>query len=422
MERLRGVLRETPVTRSASLSALAGRPVAFKPEHLQRTGSFKIRGAYNRMSRLPPGSRVAAASAGNHAQGVALAARLLGLSATVFMPENVSLPKMEATRGYGAEVRLVGASVGDSMTAAGRWADESGAVYVPPFDDPDVVAGQATVGWELARQSGSGTADGAGGPGGGNGGGAGRGQGGGAGRGQGSGKGGGTVVVPVGGGGLIAGIAAALAHWSPATRVVGVEAAGAASMRAALAAGRPVRLESTATIADGIAVPEVSRLTLDHVRAYVDEVVTVTDEDISHAMLLLLERAKWVVEPAGAAGLAAVLSGQVAGDGPVTVVLSGGNVDPLLLTRLIEHGLSASGRYLRLRILLRDHPGALAALTAALAGMGLNVLDVAHHRSGVAAAGPDEVEVLVTVETRDPAHRDETVAELRRRGFRVEPA
>jgi threonine dehydratase len=194
-------------------------------------------------------------------------------------------------------------------------------------------------------------------------------------------------------------------------------------MRAALTAGRPVRLDSVATIADGIAVREVSGLTLDHVRAYVDEVVTVSDEEISRAMLLLLERAKWLVEPAGAAGLAAVLGGRLpAGRGPVVAVLSGGNVDPLLLIRLVEHGLTAAGRYLQLRVLLRDHPGALAGLTTALAELGLNVLDVIHHRSGGTTGAPDEVEVLVTVETRDPGHRDQTVADLRDRGFRVEPS
>ena len=387
VERLKEVVRPTPVAGSETVSRLAGRPVLFKPEHLQRTGSFKIRGAYNRISGLPAGTRVVAASAGNHAQGVALAARLTGMAATIFMPANAALPKVEATRAYGAEVRLEGSGVDDCIGLARRLAEDSGHVYVPPFDDPDVMAGQATVGWELAREAPEAA----------------------------------TVVVPVGGGGLVGGTAAALAHFAPAVRVVGVEAEGAASMRAALDAGRPVTLDSVATIADGIAVRAVSRLTLDHVRAYVDDVVTVSDEEISSAMLLLLERAKWLVEPAGAAGLAAVLAGRVpAGAGPVVVVLSGGNVDPLLLTRLVEHGLTAAGRYLQLRVLLRDHPGALAGLTAALAELGLNVLDVTHHRSGGAALAPDEVEVLVTVETRDPGHRDQTVADLRDRGFRVE--
>jgi threonine dehydratase len=387
VERLGGVARATPVTTSETISRLAGRPVLFKPEHLQRTGSFKIRGAYNRIAGLPPGTRVVAASAGNHAQGVALAARLTARAATIFMPANAALPKVEATRAYGAEVRLEGDGVDDCIGLARGFGEDGGHVYVPPFDDPDVMAGRATVGWELAREAPEAA----------------------------------LAVVPVGGGGLLGGTAAALAHWAPGMRVVGVEAEGAASMRAALDAGRPVRLDSVATVADGIAVREVSRLTLDHVRAYVDDLVTVSDEEISRAMLLLLERAKWLVEPAGAAGLAAVLAGRVpAGRGPVVVVLSGGNVDPLLLIRLVEHGLAAAGRYLQLRVLLRDHPGALAALAAALADLGLNVLDVIHHRSGGPTVAPDEVEVLVTVETRDPGHRDQTVADLRDRGFRVE--
>jgi threonine dehydratase len=387
VERLGGVARATPVTTSETISRLAGRPVLFKPEHLQRTGSFKIRGAYNRIAGLPPGTRVVAASAGNHAQGVALAAQLTARVATIFMPANAALPKVEATRAYGAEVRLEGEVVDDCIGLARGFGQNGPHVYVPPFDDPEVMAGQATVGWELAREAPEAA----------------------------------LAVVPVGGGGLLGGTAAALAHWAPGMRVVGVEAEGAASMRAALDAGRPVRLDSVATVADGIAVREVSRLTLDHVRAYVDDLVTVSDEEISRAMLLLLERAKWLVEPAGAAGLAAVLAGRVpAGRGPVVVVLSGGNVDPLLLIRLVEHGLAAAGRYLQLRVLLRDHPGALAALAAALADLGLNVLDVIHHRSGGPTVAPDEVEVLVTVETRDPGHRDQTVAGLRDRGFRVE--
>ncbi|HEX5265941.1 MAG TPA: threonine ammonia-lyase [Acidimicrobiales bacterium] len=387
VERLEGVARATPVTTSGTISRLAGRPVLFKPEHLQRTGSFKIRGAYNRIAGLAPGTRVVAASAGNHAQGVALAARLTGRAATIFMPANAALPKVEATRAYGAEVRLEGEGVDDCIDLARGFGEDGGHVYVPPFDDPDVMAGQATVGWEMAREAPEAA----------------------------------VAVVPVGGGGLLGGTAAALAHWAPGMRVVGVEAEGAASMRAALDAGRPVRLDGVATIADGIAVREVSWLTLAHVRAYVDDLVTVSDEEISRAMLLLLERAKWLVEPAGAAALAAVLAGRVPeGRGPVVVVLSGGNVDPLLLTRLVEHGLAAAGRYLQLRVLLRDHPGALAALAAALADLGLNVLDVIHHRSGGPTVAPDEVEVLVTVETRDPGHRDQTVADLRDRGFRVE--
>ena len=386
-ERVGHVLRPTPVDRSDSLSRLAGRPILLKPEHLQRTGSFKIRGAYNFVSRLPEGVEAVAASAGNHAQGVALAASLTGHRATIFMPANASLPKVEATRGYGAVVVLGGEDVDACIVAAVAYAAEQGATFVPPFDDPLVIAGQGTVGLELAEEAPAAE----------------------------------TVVVPVGGGGLIAGIAAALAHVQPGVRVVGVEPAGAASMRAALDGGRPVALERVDTMADGIAVRSCSELTLAHVRAHVAGIVTVGEEDISRAVLLLLERAKAVVEPAGAAALAAVLAGKVDGDGPVVAILSGGNVDPLLLVRLIEHGLSAAGRYLVLRIVVDDRPGALARVTAAVADMGLNVLSVEHHRSGVRLP-LDQVEVVLTLETRDPEHSGQVLARLRAEGYRVESA
>jgi len=386
-ERVGHVLRPTPVDRSDSLSRLAGRPILLKPEHLQRTGSFKIRGAYNFVSRLPEGVEAVAASAGNHAQGVALAASLTGHRATIFMPANASLPKVEATRGYGAVVVLGGEDVDACIVAAVAYAAEQGATFVPPFDDPLVIAGQGTVGLELAEEAPAAE----------------------------------TVVVPVGGGGLIAGIAAALAHVQPGVRVVGVEPAGAASMRAALDGGRPVALERVDTMADGIAVRSCSDLTLAHVRAHVAGIVTVGEEDISRAVLLLLERAKAVVEPAGAAALAAVLAGKVDGDGPVVAILSGGNVDPLLLVRLIEHGLSAAGRYLVLRIVVDDRPGALARVTAAVADMGLNVLSVEHHRSGVRLP-LDQVEVVLTLETRDPEHSGQVLARLRAEGYRVESA
>ena len=386
-ERVGHVLRPTPVDRSDSLSRLAGRPILLKPEHLQRTGSFKIRGAYNFVSRLPEGVEAVAASAGNHAQGVALAASLTGHRATIFMPANASLPKVEATRGYGAVVVLGGEDVDACIVAAVTYAAEQGATFVPPFDDPLVIAGQGTVGLELAEEAPAAE----------------------------------TVVVPVGGGGLIAGIAAALAHVQPGVRVVGVEPAGAASMRAALDGGRPVALERVDTMADGIAVRSCSELTLAHVRAHVAGIVTVGEEDISRAVLLLLERAKAVVEPAGAAALAAVLAGKVDGDGPVVAILSGGNVDPLLLVRLIEHGLSAAGRYLVVRIVVDDRPGALARVTAAVADMGLNVLSVEHHRSGVRLP-LDQVEVVLTLETRDPEHSGQVLARLRDEGYRVESA
>jgi threonine dehydratase len=379
-ERLAGVLRPTPTQVADAVARAVGREVLLKPEHLQRTGSFKIRGAYNRISRLPAGSRVVTASAGNHAQGVALAASLVGCRALVFMPVTVALPKLAATRDYGAEVVLVEGGV-DEAIAAAKAAD---GVFVPPFDDPLVVAGQGTIGLELLDEAPTA----------------------------------GTVVVPVGGGGLIGGIGVALAG---SRRLVGVQAEGAAAMVDSLAAGRVVTLDRVATIADGIALRAPSPLTLELVRSHVDEVVTVTDEEISQALLLLLERAKAVVEPAGAAGLAAVLAGKVPGDGPVALVLSGGNVDPILLGRLVEHGLAAAGRHLVLRVELDDRPGSLAALTTELARLGLNVLEVDHQREG-GHLPLNRVAVRVALETRDPEHGAEVVETLVRAGYQVRPS
>jgi threonine dehydratase len=387
-ERLRPVIRPTVSVFSHTLSKLAGRPVYAKPEQFQRAGSFKIRGAFNKIAVLASETatkEIVAASAGNHAQGVALAASLCGLRSTVFMPAGASLPKVEATRNYGAEVHFVPGAVDDAIAAARSYAAGGRACYVPPFDDELVIAGQGTIGLELVDE----VPDAA------------------------------AVVVPVGGGGLLAGVAAGLRGRGSRARIVGVEAAGAAPMLAALNAGHPVELASVETMADGIAVRCVSELTFEHTKALVDEVVTVDEEQISGAVLLLLERCKWVVEPAGAVSLAALLAGLVPGDGPVALVLSGGNVDPLLLTRLVEHGLTAAGRYLMVRVVLADKPGALAVLTAALGDLGLNLLTVEHRRSG-APVGVREVEVILTLETRDPGHRDEVVPSLQAQGFRAE--
>jgi threonine dehydratase len=387
-ERLRPIIRPTVSVFSNTLSKLAGRPVYAKPEQFQRAGSFKIRGAFNKIAVLASETatkEIVAASAGNHAQGVALAASLCGLRSTVFMPAGASLPKVEATRNYGAEVHFVPGAVDDAIAAARSYAAGGRACYVPPFDDELVIAGQGTIGLELVNE----VPDAA------------------------------AVVVPVGGGGLLAGVAAGLRGRGSRARIVGVEAAGAAPMLAALNAGHPVELASVETMADGIAVRCVSELTFEHTKALVDEVVTVDEEQISGAVLLLLERCKWVVEPAGAVSLAALLAGLVPGDGPVALVLSGGNVDPLLLTRLVEHGLTAAGRYLMVRVVLADKPGALAVLTAALGNLGLNLLTVEHRRSG-APVGVREVEVILTLETRDPGHRDEVVPSLQAQGFRAE--
>jgi len=385
------VVRHTPVESSEHLSALAGRPILLKAEYLQRTGSFKIRGAYHRIARLDPAGRsagVVAASAGNHAQGVALAASLLGVKSTIFMPATAPFPKVAATRSYGAEVVLGGGVFDDCLADALAFADETGARFVSPFDDPMVIAGQGTIGLELAEQA----------------------------------PRAGTVVVAVGGGGLVSGVAAALKALRPGVRIVGVEAEGAASMTASLTAGETVTLDRIDTMADGIAVKRVSDLTLAHVAALVDEVVTVSEEDLSRALLVLLERNKAVVEPAGAAPLAAALAGKLPGDEgeAACLLLSGGNIDPTLLIRVIRHGLTAAGRYLVLRVALHDRPGELHRLTGVLAGLGLNVVDIEHHRSGIHLA-VDEVEVHMTLETRDPEHREEVLEALRDAGYHAEP-
>ena len=382
-----GVLRPTPLTGSETLSRLAGRRILLKPEYLQRTGSFKIRGAYNRIARLEPGIPVVAASAGNHAQGVALAATLTGHESTIFMPSSAPLPKVDATAAYGATVVSAGETVDDAIAAAKRFADEHGAVFVPPFDDPLIIAGQGTIGLELLEEAPEAE----------------------------------TVVVSVGGGGLISGISATLAALRPDIRVVGVEPSGAACMHTSIAAGHCVGLDRVVTMADGVALKAPSPLTLAHVRAHVHDLVTVTEDEISQALLLLLERVKAVVEPSGAAALAAVLAGKVPGTGPAAVVLSGGNIDPLLLIKVIDHGLSAAGRYVVLRVILEDRPGALAGLTAEVARLGLNVLEVNHHRSGM-DLDMEQVEVRLTLETRNAIHSDEVIADLKRRGYTVEPA
>ncbi|HEX2073913.1 MAG TPA: threonine ammonia-lyase [Geodermatophilus sp.] len=382
---LAGVVRHTPLEHVRALAERVGGPVWLKCENLQRAGSFKIRGAYTRIARLTGDERargVVAASAGNHAQGVALAARLLGAEATVFMPETAPLPKVAATRGYGARTLLTGHSLADALVAAGEHAERTGAVFIHPFDHRDVIAGQGTVGLEILDEC----PDVA------------------------------TVVVGTGGGGLVSGIAAAVRSRRPGVRVVAVQAAGAAAFPESLAAGRPVPLAGTATMADGIAVSAPGDLTLAHVRDLVDEVRTVTEEDLSRALLLCLERAKLVVEPAGAAAVAAVLADPAAFPPPVVAVISGGNIDPVLLLKVVQHGMAAAGRYLSLRLRVPDRPGSLAAVLAELAAVGANVLEVEHVRTST-RLDIGEVEVFVVVETRGPDHAREVQAALARAGY-----
>ncbi len=385
---LDGVTRMTPVEGSRALSDLVGGPVWIKCENLQRAGSFKLRGAYVRIARLSAAERdrgVVAASAGNHAQGVALAASKLGCRATVFMPAGAALPKIEATEGYGAQVYFAGPSVDEAMGSAMSYADEHGAVFIHPFDHRDVIAGQGTLGLELAEQCPDVR----------------------------------TVVVPTGGGGLVSGVAAALRERLPEVRVIAVQAGGAAAFPPSLAAGRPVALSAKATIADGIAVGAPGPMTFAHVRELVDEVVTVSEEALSRALLLCLERAKLVVEPAGVAGVAAVMEQPERFEPPVAVVLSGGNIDPVLLLRLLRHGMAAAGRYLSLKLRIPDRPGELARLLGELASAAVNVLDVEHVRTGP-QLHLGEVEVALQVETRGAAHGEDVLQRLASTGYPVE--
>ena len=384
---LDGVTRVTPLEHSRVLAAAAGGPVRIKCENLQRTGSFKIRGAYTRIARLTDAERaggVVAASAGNHAQGVAYAAKLLGAAATVFMPVSAALPKIEATRSYGAEVRLAGTTVDEALVFAREFEAATGAVLVHPFDHPDIVAGQGTVGLEVLEQCPDVR----------------------------------TVLVCTGGGGLVAGIGVAVKGLRPDVRVVAVQAERAAAYPASLAAGHPIPLERMATMADGIAVGRPGDLPFALIRDVVDEVTTVSEAELSRALLFCLERAKLVVEPAGAAAVAALLADPTRWEPPVVAVVSGGNVDPVLLLRVIQHGMVAAGRYLSVRVRIGDRPGELAGLLSLVAGLGANVLDVEHSRT-TSHLDLGEVEVALSVETRGEAHRVDLLAALGAAGHAV---
>ena len=381
--RLQSVVRPTRSIVAESLSRVVGRPVVVKPEHLQRTGSFKIRGAYNFIAQRPPGVPVVAASAGNHAQGVALAAALTGHPSRIYMPRLASLPKLAATRGYGAEVIQIDGGVDDCMVAAIDDAGRTGAVFVPPFDDRDVIAGHGTIGLEIADEVPDAE----------------------------------VVVVPIGGGGLIAGVAAAIAAWRRGVRVIGVEAEGAASMSASIAAGHPVQV-TPSTMADGVALRAPGALPLAICRGLVDEVVQVSDEQISTAVVMLIERVKAVVEPSGAMAIAAILAGAIPGSGPAVAVCSGGNVDSLLLARLIDHGLASAGRFQVLRVVIGDQPGTLHTLTGVIASVGANLLTVEHHREGQGLPIAS-VAVTLTIETRDRDHQLGVVDALEAAGYAV---
>lgn len=379
----------TPMESSRYLAELLGVPVYLKCENLQRTGSYKIRGAYNRLAQLTAEERargVVAASAGNHAQGVAFAARELGIAATIFMPIGVALPKLQATRSYGADVVLRGHTVAEPLIAAAEFAERTGAVLIPPFDHPAVVAGQGTVGLEILEQVPDVM----------------------------------TVIVPIGGGGLISGVASALkqsaARLGRPIRIVGVQAAGAAAYPVSLANGHVTEIVTLPTIADGIAVAKPGVLNFEIVKDTVDEVVTVTDDDTARALLVLLERAKLVVEPAGAVAVAAILTGQVKATGPTVAILSGGNIDPLVMERIISRGLAASERYLKLKLMLPDRPGQLARVAELISEANANVVEVLHTRHGRNAL-IGEVELALSVETRGPEHVQRVLERLREAGY-----
>jgi threonine dehydratase len=382
---LRSLTARTPMEHSRYIASVVGSPVHLKCENLQRTGSYKIRGASYRLSRLTPEERargVVAASAGNHAQGVAFAARQLGIAATIFMPMGVALPKLEATRDYGANVELVGNVVDESLAAAKRYAEATGAVFIPPFDHPDVIAGQGTVGLEILEDVPDVE----------------------------------TIVVPIGGGGLISGIAAAVKQLAPHVRIVGVQAENAAAYPPSLEAGEVRTVRTTPTIADGIAVGTPGRITFAIVRDLVDDVVTVSDDETASALLVLLERAKLVVEPAGAVGVAALLSGKIPNPGRTVAVLSGGNIDPLMMERVISRGLVASDRYMTLRIGLPDRPGQLAVISGLISEANANVVEVLHTRHGTGTQ-ISEVQIDISVETRGKPHQAALLSRLEEAGY-----
>ena len=387
-ERGKSVVMPTPLIPTHTFSVMAGREVWLKAENLQRAGSFKIRGAMNALSLLAPDQRergVVAASAGNHAQGVALAATTLGISSTVFMPENAALPKIDATRQYGADVRLHGENIGDALDAATEFAAETGAKLIHPFDDAHIVAGQGTLGLEIIDAMPE--------P--------------------------GTVVVPVGGGGLISGIATAVKALSPNTRIVGVEAEATVPYIASRRAGEPTPVPPRFTVADGIAIARPSELCFRHIEEHVDDLVAVGDGQMMLAVTLLLERAKLMVEAAGAAALAALMAGLVPdAPGPTVLVLSGGNVDLLLVDQVIRHGLESAGRYGTFTVHVPDVPGQLARVSRAIADEGANVVSVDHQREGIGLPF-GYTAIRFSVETRSATQFDEICHTLADMGIEV---
>lgn len=369
--RLAGIARETPVYGSETFSRIANRDVWLKAENLQRTGAFKVRGAVNRISQVPEQDRAAgvvAASAGNHGQAVAWASREAGIPARIYVPQDAPMAKVEACRTYGSELIMGGDSFEAALEAAQADVEASGATFIHPFEDPLVIAGQGTIGLELIEQV----------------------------------PDAGTFVIPVGGGGLASGVALALRAQRPDVHIVGVQAG-----------------KSGFTIADGVFVKHPGELTMSILDDVLDELIDVDDETISEAIVLLLERAKLVVEGAGAVGVAALLAGKVGGTGQVAVVLSGGNIDPTLLISIMRHGLTLGGRYLVIRTRIADRPGELVKLLSLIAEARGNVVSVEHHREGMDVPVA-ETEVELTLITRDQEHCTLLLEQMRSWGYTVE--
>lgn len=389
-DRVRGAIHETPCTRSQTLSELTRTECHLKLENLQRTGSFKERGAVNLLLQLDTGERargVVAASAGNHGLAVAFHAVRLGIPATIVMPEWAPLIKVTSARRYGAEVVLCGDDFDEAYAHARALAGACGRAFVHPFDDDRVIAGQGTLGLELAEQQPDLDA----------------------------------VIVAVGGGGLIGGVAAALRARCPGVRVIGVEAAAYPAMRRSLEAGHAVAVPAAPTIADGIAVRHVGQRTLDLARAHVDTVVTVDEEELANAILLLLEIEKTVAEGAGAAPLAALLNRPLDLAGArVALVVSGGNIDVTILSRIIQRGLVKDGRLVRLSVVLRDRPGALARLAALVAEERANVVSIEHDRAFARQAAVGDTEVELTLETSGREHIERLKGRLASAGYRLQ--
>ena len=382
---------ETPVLQSNYLTQLTGVDVYLKAENLQRTGAYKLRGAFNRISKLSADEKargVVAASAGNHAQGVALAASQLGIKATIFMPVGASLPKVQATRGYGAEVVLTGANFAEALKASQEFARETHAVFIPPFDNIDVVTGQGTVALEIFDQVPDVQ----------------------------------TIIVAIGGGGLAAGVAVAAkleaARQGRKIKVIGVQSEHAAAYPPSLKEGKEVEITIQPTIADGIAVSKPGHVPFELIKQHIDKVVTVSENEIAKAILTLLERSKQVVEPAGAVGVAAIMSGALKLKGRTVVILSGGNIDPLLLQKVVGHGLAAAERYTSISVMLPDRPGMLVKTAEAIASAHGNVVEVLHTRHGKGLE-ISEVELKMSVETTGHEHRQRVLKALQDAGLKA---